>query len=91
VLYDAALPSASEANRAAKRYRGELARMGAAGTAHVLIASGDDDRLDHELFSVIWQHAVTTVVRWWHEHPEQTGTDLAARCARILAALGIPG
>jgi AcrR family transcriptional regulator len=90
VLYDGSLPSASEASRAARCYRAELARLGAVGTAHVLIAAGDDDRLDHELFSVIWQHAVTTVVRWWHEHPEQTGADMAGRCARILAALGIP-
>lgn len=88
VLYDPALPPAGEMRDAVNLYRERLAAMGAAGAARLLAGAGDDDPLDHDLLNHVWQHAVTAVMRWWFEHPEQSTAEMTARCARLLAALG---
>ena len=41
------------------------------GAAAVLAAAGDDDPRDRELFSMMWQYAVTATVRWWLDHPDE--------------------
>jgi hypothetical protein len=64
--------------------------MGAVGTAEVLRDAGDDDPLDHELLSRIWQQAVSAVVTWWLEHPELDADAMVARCARVLVVMGQP-
>ncbi|KPC95397.1 TetR family transcriptional regulator, partial [Streptomyces sp. NRRL F-6602] len=69
---------------AAAEYRERLAEMGAVGTAEILRAAGDDDPLDHDLLSAVWQHAVTAIVQWWLDHPEQTAADMAAPAAPML-------
>ncbi|MFD6043608.1 TetR/AcrR family transcriptional regulator [Streptomyces koyangensis] len=84
VVHDTTLPEGSAAHAAAAKYRERLAEMGAVGTAEILRAAGDDDPLDHELLSAVWQHAVTAIVQWWLDHPEQTAADMAARAARML-------
>ncbi|MEU6669143.1 TetR/AcrR family transcriptional regulator [Streptomyces sp. NPDC046727] len=88
VLYDPALPPIGELRDAVRLYRGRLAAMGAAGAAQLLTRAGHDDPLDHELLNDVWQYAVTAVMRWWSDHPEQTATEMTARCARLLTALG---
>ncbi|WP_225823423.1 TetR/AcrR family transcriptional regulator [Streptomyces naphthomycinicus] len=88
VLYDPALPPTGELRDAVRRYRGRLAAMGAAGAAQLLTRAGHDDRLDHELLNDVWQHAVTAVMRWWSDHPDQSAAEMSARCARLLTALG---
>ncbi|MGW4562465.1 TetR/AcrR family transcriptional regulator [Streptomyces sp. NPDC004561] len=87
VLYDPALPPAGELRDAANDYRGRLAAMGAAGAASLLTRAGHDDPLDHQLLNHVWQYAVTAVMRWWSEHPDQSGAEMTARCARLLTAL----
>ncbi|MGA5005144.1 TetR/AcrR family transcriptional regulator [Streptomyces koyangensis] len=84
VVHDTTLPEGGAARAAAAKYRERLAGMGAVGTAEILRAAGDDDPLDHELLSAVWQHAVTAIVQWWLDHPEQTAADMAARAARML-------
>lgn len=88
VLYDPALPPAGEPRDAVHLYRERLAVMGAAGAAQLLAGAGHDDPLDHDLLNHVWQHAVTAVMRWWFEHPEQNTSEMTARCARLLMALG---
>ncbi|MBL1082428.1 TetR/AcrR family transcriptional regulator [Streptomyces actinomycinicus] len=88
VLYDPALPPSGEVRDAVSLYRGRLAAMGAAGAAGLLTRAGHDDPLDHELLNGVWQYAVTAVMRWWSEHPEQSAAAMTARCARLLTALG---
>lgn len=90
VLYDPTIPRGGEVHALARHHRGELAAMGAAGTADVLRDAGDTDPLDHELLSRIWQQSVGAVVAWWTEHPEQDADAMVARCARVLVALGHP-
>lgn len=90
VLYDPTIPRGSEVHALARRYRGELAAMGAAGTADVLRAAGNTDPLDHELLSRIWQQSVGAAVTWWTEHPDLDAEAMVARCARVLVALGHP-
>jgi AcrR family transcriptional regulator len=89
VLNDPTLP-AGPALDAARVYRSRLSRLGDLGTAAVLAAAGDHDVRDRELFSSIWQYAVTAAVRWWLDHPDEPAADMPARCARILAAMGLP-
>ncbi|MFF7161940.1 TetR/AcrR family transcriptional regulator [Streptomyces sp. NPDC008086] len=88
VLYDPSLPPAGGTRDAVNRYRERLAAMGAAGAAQLLTGAGDDDPLDHDLLNHVWQHAVTAVMRWWFEHPDQSTAEMTARCARLLTALG---
>jgi AcrR family transcriptional regulator len=90
VLYDPTIPRGSEVHALARGYRAELAAMGAAGTADVLRRAGDTDPLDHDLLSRVWQHSVHAVVLWWLEHPELDADAMAARCARVLVAMGNP-
>lgn len=88
LLYDPAVPPSGEAREAVDLHRGRLAAMGAAGAAGLLGGAGYDDPLDHDLLNHVWQHAVTAVMRWWSEHPDQTPAAMTARCARLLTALG---
>lgn len=88
VLHDPTIPAGPVLD-AAMRYRARLARLGDLGTSAVLDAAGDTDPLDHELFSAIWQYAVTAAVRWWLDHPEEPAATMPARCGRILIALGL--
>ncbi|MYW48571.1 TetR/AcrR family transcriptional regulator [Streptomyces sp. SID161] len=88
LLYDPALPPDGELRETVGRYRGRLAAMGGAGAARLLARAGHDDPLDHQLLNDVWQYAVTAVMRWWSDHPEQSAADMTARCARLLTALG---
>ncbi|MFD5567648.1 TetR/AcrR family transcriptional regulator [Streptomyces cadmiisoli] len=88
VLYDPALPSSGDPHEAAHHYRRHLSAIGAAGTARLLGAAGHDDPLDHDLLNHVWQHAVTAVMRWWYDHPEQSPAEMTDRCARLIGALG---
>ncbi|WEO99745.1 TetR/AcrR family transcriptional regulator [Streptomyces sp. FXJ1.172] len=88
VLYDPALPPAGELRDAVNRYRGRLAAMGAAGATGLLTRAGHDDPLDHQLLNHVWQYAVTAVMRWWSDHPEQSAAEMTERCTRLLTALG---
>jgi AcrR family transcriptional regulator len=87
VLYDPTLPPDGEMYEAAMRYRARLADIGAAGSADLLSRAGHRDPLDHAFLNHIWQYAVTAVMRWWVDHPEQSPADMTARCARVLSAL----
>ncbi|MDC0771727.1 TetR/AcrR family transcriptional regulator [Streptomyces sp. HD] len=89
VLYDPAVPSAGEMHNAVSLYRERLAAMGAAGAAQLLARAGHEDPLDHDLLNHVWQHTVTAVMRWWLGHPDQNTSEMVARCARLLVALGI--
>ncbi|WP_436739108.1 TetR/AcrR family transcriptional regulator [Streptomyces sp. BBFR102] len=84
VVHDPTLPRGGAAHAAAAEYRERLAGMGSVGTAEILRVAGDDDPLDHDLLSTVWQHVVTAVVQWWLDHPEQTAADMSARAARML-------
>ncbi|MFF9765446.1 TetR/AcrR family transcriptional regulator [Streptomyces sp. NPDC014636] len=88
VLYDPALPPIHELRDAVCLYRGRLAAMGAAGAAQLLTRAGHDDPLDHQLLNEVWQYAVTAVMRWWSDRPDQSAAEMTARCARLLSALG---
>lgn len=88
VLHDQTLP-AGPALDAARGYRARLSRLGDLGTAAVLDAAGDHDPRDRELFSTMWQYAVTATVRWWLDHPDEPAAGMPTRCARILVAMGL--
>ncbi|AVZ77046.1 TetR family transcriptional regulator [Streptomyces lunaelactis] len=87
VLYDPTLPPVGEIHDAAMHYRTRLAGIGASGSTQLLTRAGHHDPLDHAFLNHIWQYAVTAVMRWWIDHPEQSPADMTARCARILSAL----
>lgn len=88
VLYDETLPGESAVHLAARDYRRKLAHLGVAGTREVLAESGVDDELDSSLLSAIWLGAVTSVIGWWLEHPEETAEAMTARCHRVIETLG---
>lgn len=87
VLYDPTLPGESAVHLAAREYRRQLAQLGVAGTREVLAETGVTDELDSSLLSTIWLGAVSSVVGWWLEHPEETAEAMTARCHRIIRTL----
>ncbi|KRA32543.1 MULTISPECIES: TetR/AcrR family transcriptional regulator [unclassified Nocardioides] len=87
VLWDETLPPGSTVREAALQYRRKLIDLGSVGTHELLAARDNHDDLDASMMTEIWLNTVTTVVRWWLDHPEQDAATMTARCARLLAAL----
>ncbi|MFE1775422.1 TetR/AcrR family transcriptional regulator [Streptomyces sp. NPDC059008] len=86
VLYDATLPSDSDAARRAAYYRGAIDDLAAIGTADLLHATGSSDPLDADALKYAWRGLCTALVRWWVHHPDQSPEAMAQRCARLFAA-----
>ncbi|MFG2622621.1 TetR/AcrR family transcriptional regulator [Streptomyces sp. NPDC048507] len=86
VLYEPALPPGGEAARRAAGYRSAIDRLAAGGTAELLRAAGSADPLDADALTYVWQGLVSTLVRWWVKHPDQTPAAMTERCARLFAA-----
>lgn len=102
VLYDPSLPEDGEAAARAARYRAAIDDLAATGTADLLRAAGsadpqdadaqdadphNADPLDADALKYAWRGLVTALVRWWIQHPGQSPDAMAARCARLFAAL----
>ncbi|MET9771083.1 TetR/AcrR family transcriptional regulator [Streptomyces sp. NPDC006415] len=90
VLYDRTLQPGSDLHAAAHAHRAAIDRLAASGTAEVLRAQGNEDLLDADALKHVWTGAVGALVGWWISHPEQSATEMAARCARLLAAIRAP-
>ncbi|MBW5485653.1 TetR/AcrR family transcriptional regulator [Streptomyces bambusae] len=86
VLYDTSLPPGGEAARRAAQYRASIDRLAAGGTADLLRATGSTDPLDADALKYVWRDLVSTLVRWWVKHPEQSPTAMTQRCARLFTA-----
>ncbi|MFK0252636.1 TetR/AcrR family transcriptional regulator [Streptomyces sp. NPDC090445] len=86
VLYDPSLPADGEAARRAADFRAPIDRLAADGTADVLRAAGSTDPLDADALKYVWRDLVSTLVRWWVKHPEQSPEAMTQRCARLFAA-----
>lgn len=102
VLYDPSLPEGGEAAARAAHYRAAIDTLAATGTADLLRAAGSGggldsdplgtdplgtDPLDADALKYAWRGLVTALVRWWIQHPDQSPDAMAARCARLFAAL----
>nr|WP_286157849.1 hypothetical protein [Streptomyces fimicarius] len=82
---------AAEADRiAAHAHRAAIDELAASGTADVLHGRGNRDPLDADALKHVWTGTVGALVGWWISHPEQSATEMAARCARLLAAIRTP-
>ncbi|MFE2975968.1 TetR/AcrR family transcriptional regulator [Streptomyces sp. NPDC059258] len=90
VLYDRTLQPGSDLRAAAHAHRAAIDRLAASGTADVLRSQGNEDPLDADALKHVWTGAVGALVGWWISHPEQSATEVAARCARLLAAIRAP-
>ncbi|MCK8677772.1 TetR/AcrR family transcriptional regulator [Streptomyces lichenis] len=88
VLYDPSLPADGEPARRAGRYRAEIDRLAALGTADLLDEDGAVDPLDADALMYAWRGLVTALVRWWVKHPGQSPEQMARRCARLFAVAG---
>jgi AcrR family transcriptional regulator len=87
VLYDDTLPAESVVHLEARGYRRQLAHLGVAGTHEVLAGSGVTDELDSSLLAAIWLGAVTSVVGWWLDHPEESAEAMTTRSRRVIETL----
>ncbi|MFD0269325.1 TetR/AcrR family transcriptional regulator [Streptomyces sp. NPDC127106] len=86
VLYDRSLPAGGEAARRAADFRAPIDRLAAEGTADVLRTAGSTDPLDADALAYVWRDLVSTLVRWWVKHPEESPEAMTQRCARLFAA-----
>ncbi|MEG9549614.1 TetR/AcrR family transcriptional regulator [Streptomyces fimicarius] len=90
VLYDRTLKPGSDLHVAAHAHRAAIDELAASGTADVLHGRGNRDPLDADALKHVWTGTVGALVGWWISHPEQSATEMAARCARLLAAIRTP-
>ncbi|MFF0508676.1 TetR/AcrR family transcriptional regulator [Streptomyces fimicarius] len=90
VLYDRTLKPGSDPHAAAHAHRAAIDELAASGTADVLYGQGNRDPLDADALKHVWTGTVGALVGWWISHPEQSATEMAARCARLLAAIRSP-
>ncbi|MFI1224987.1 MULTISPECIES: TetR family transcriptional regulator [unclassified Streptomyces] len=90
VLYDRTLEPGSELHTAARAHRAAIDGLAASGTAQVLRGQGNEDSLDADALKQVWTGTVGALVGWWISHPEQSATEMAARCARLLTAIRAP-
>ncbi len=90
VLYDRTLRPGSDLHAAAHAHRAAIDRLAASGTADVLRAQGNEDPGDADALKHVWTGTVGALVGWWISHPEQSATEMAARCARLLTAIRAP-
>lgn len=86
LLYDTTIPTGSTVHRVARGYRRRLAAIGVTGTAELLELSGDTDPDDAALLGHLWLDVVTSVVRWWLAHPDESADAACARLQRILTS-----
>ncbi|WP_239008663.1 TetR/AcrR family transcriptional regulator [Streptomyces sp. Tue 6075] len=90
VLYDRTLKPGSDLHAAAHVHRAAIDGLAASGTADVLRGQGNEDPLDADVLKHVWTGTVGALVGWWICHPEQSAPEMAARCARLLAAIRAP-
>ncbi|MER5961398.1 TetR/AcrR family transcriptional regulator [Streptomyces sp. NPDC002057] len=84
VLYDRTLPPGGEAARTAATYWSAIDALAAGGTADLLRAAGSTDPLDADALRHVWTDLVSTLVRWWVKHPEESPEAMTRRCARLF-------
>ncbi|MFE6064089.1 TetR/AcrR family transcriptional regulator [Streptomyces sp. NPDC056431] len=92
VLYDRSLPPGGEAARTAAVYWAAIDALAADGTTELLRAAGSTDPMDADALRHVWTDLVSTLVRWWVKHPEETPEAMTRRCARLFtvaAALAV--
>ncbi len=87
VLYDRTLKPGTDLHAAADRHRRTIDDLAASGTADLLRGHGNEDPLDADALKYVWTGTVGALVGWWTHHPDQSAHDMAARCARLLAAI----
>lgn len=91
VVFDQTLPEHGEAADAAREVRRRIADQAASGAAAALAASTIDDALDLSAWTEVWMGMVTSLVRWWLRHPEQSPRQMADRFRRLLLAIAVAG
>lgn len=83
LLDDRSAPPGAGAD-AGERVREQIAGYAAAGVAVAAVQMSLDDPDDIDLTTEVWMGAVTTIVKWWLRHPEQTAETVAARADRVI-------
>jgi len=87
LVYDPSVPDGSEIHVAATTYRRRLNDTGISGAAALLSSAKDPEPLDADILTHIWYGIITSVIRWWRHHPEQSATEMASRCERVFNAV----
>lgn len=83
LIWDTSLPTTAPHYQAVRIYRRRIAGMGLTGSSEVLKRDGDSDATDSALLGHLWLDMVSSVVRWWLRHPEESAEDALHRLARI--------
>jgi AcrR family transcriptional regulator len=91
LVYDPSIPDGNEIHDIATTYRQRLNDTGVSGAAALLEATDDPNPLDADILTHIWYGIISSVIGWWRHHPEQTATEMAARCDRVFAAIARSG
>lgn len=87
VLLDRSHPVDGPAAEAAEHARGRIADATARGIALIFDSGSITDTDDLSALTDVWIGIVTSLVRWWLRHPEQSAEAMTARTRRIVSAL----
>ncbi|WP_280484993.1 TetR/AcrR family transcriptional regulator [Nocardia cyriacigeorgica] len=92
VIWDRGLPEDGNALAEASRVRQRLIEQASRGVAVVGEAGKRTvDADDLAVLTEVWTGMVSSVVRWWLRHPEQSAPEMAARCLRIVDLIADAG
>lgn len=90
VLFDPTAPTTGPAATAVRRYTSRLHERAVEGVGEMLRLAGDTDADDVDVMVRVWVGMLDTVMRWWAEHPEQSGAEVLARAERVAGVLFAP-
>ena len=88
ILYDNTIRRDDAVWEIARPYREQLDDMGHEGVVAVLApTSATPHDADASLLRALWFSAVTTVISWWSDHPDESPAEMTERCRRVFGAL----
>ncbi|MFI5500147.1 TetR/AcrR family transcriptional regulator [Nocardia asteroides] len=86
LLYDTAVPAGSPLAGQLREHRWRVAALAVDGVREMVDTLGLTDERDLDAATRVWMSTLSTLVRWWLDHPDDTADDMVARFHRLVAA-----
>ncbi|MEU1204229.1 TetR/AcrR family transcriptional regulator [Nocardia sp. NPDC005825] len=87
LLYDTVVPGGSPVAAAVREHRWRVAELAIDGVHQVTTVMRVTAPDDIDAAARIWMSTLSTLVRWWLAHPENSAADMVARWRRLVDGL----
>jgi AcrR family transcriptional regulator len=87
LVYGIEVPKGTAAAETLREHRRRLIAPAVEQVREVARGAGLRNKDDIALLTDLWLGMLTSLVRWWHAHPDTTVDEVLARCARLYHAL----